>query len=158
MSGILTKIFIQSRAIQTIRNIPQISKYTLQLYSPKSPFVTSAIISSASRARTSFLFNRNQLIDTSKLKRSYVRLFNGNNNQALQNKTNPNVNTKPPSETPNANATAAETPQKTLKEAEMSLFAKFKDAYKKHGKVLIITHVILSCGWAVGFYALAQRY
>ena len=156
MSGLLTKILVQHplNRIQAFRNL---AKTTLQIYSPKSSFVTSAAIANASasaRARSSFLFGRKALVDISKLRRNYVRLFNGNNNQSAQNKANGNVNTKPAAEAPKPEA---ETPQKTLKEAEMSLFARFKDAYKKHGKVLIITHVILSCGWFGGFYWLAER-
>lgn len=154
MSGVLTKLLLQQPQcrIQAFRNA---TKSALQIHATKSSFVTSAALANA-RSPASFLFNKKPIIDFSKLRRNYVRLFNGNNNQSAQNKSNANVNTK--AEAPKSNAAAeTEAPQKTLKEAEMSLFARFKDAYKKHGKVLIITHIILSCGWFGGFYWLAER-
>lgn len=37
----------------------------------------------------------------------------------------------------------------------LSIFKRFKDAYKQHGKILIYTHIVLCCGWIVGFYFLS---
>ncbi len=41
---------------------------------------------------------------------------------------------------------------------QMNLFKRFKDAYNKHGKVLIIVHLASSVGWISSFYLLSKRY
>ena len=38
----------------------------------------------------------------------------------------------------------------------LSIFKRFKEAYKQHGKILIWCHVVTCCGWIVAFYCLAR--
>lgn len=42
--------------------------------------------------------------------------------------------------------------------AKKSIFKRFKDAYKQHGKVLIYVHVATSISWVLSFFALSHRY
>lgn len=37
-----------------------------------------------------------------------------------------------------------------------SIFKRFKDAYKQHGKVLIYVHITTCCGWITGLFFLAK--
>ena len=37
-----------------------------------------------------------------------------------------------------------------------SIFKRFKEAYKQHGKILLWCHVITCCGWIVGFFLLSE--
>ena len=37
-----------------------------------------------------------------------------------------------------------------------SIFSRFKDAYKQHGKVLIYCHIASSFGWVFSFFALSH--
>lgn len=41
--------------------------------------------------------------------------------------------------------------------ASKSIFKRFKDAYKQHGKVLIYVHIATCFGWVLGFFALSNR-
>ena len=38
-----------------------------------------------------------------------------------------------------------------------SIFKRFKEAYKQHGKILIWCHVVTCCGWITGLFVLAKR-
>jgi hypothetical protein len=40
---------------------------------------------------------------------------------------------------------------------QMNIFKRFKDAYRKHGKVLILVHLVSSVGWISSFYVLSKR-
>lgn len=40
----------------------------------------------------------------------------------------------------------------------VSIFKRFKEAYKQHGKILIWTHLVTSVGWTCGFLLLARRF
>lgn len=42
--------------------------------------------------------------------------------------------------------------------SKKSIFKRFKDAYKQHGKVLIYVHVATSISWVISFFALSHRY
>ena len=53
------------------------------------------------------------------------------------------------SKTPTINANT------TTQAQSLSIFKRFKEAYKQHGQVLIYTHIVLCCGWIVGFYFLS---
>lgn len=37
-----------------------------------------------------------------------------------------------------------------------SIFKRFKDAYKQHGKILVTCHFISSWGWIISFFFLAK--
>lgn len=39
-----------------------------------------------------------------------------------------------------------------------SIFKRFKEAYKQHGKILICTHAVTSIGWYSGFFMLSKGY
>lgn len=54
---------------------------------------------------------------------------------------------KPPQPPPSESTARAET---------MSIFKRFKAAYKQHGKILIWTHLVTSVGWITGFFMLAE--
>ncbi len=41
--------------------------------------------------------------------------------------------------------------------SSLSIFKRFKDAYKQHGKVLVGVHILASFGWIFSFFALAKR-
>ncbi len=40
--------------------------------------------------------------------------------------------------------------------SQKSIFKRFKDAYKQHGKVLIYVHIATCFGWIIGFFALSK--
>ena len=66
--------------------------------------------------------------------RNYVKLFNRVNQVASK-----------PTETP------------VVAEVQGSIFKRFKDAYRKHGKVLLYIHFSTCICWIIGFYFLAKR-
>ena len=39
----------------------------------------------------------------------------------------------------------------------LSIFKRFKEAYKQHGKVLIYCHLTTCVGWMIGFFCLFER-
>ena len=41
--------------------------------------------------------------------------------------------------------------------AQLSIFMRFKEAYKKHGKVIVFIHLGLCVVWVYGFYILSKR-
>lgn len=57
-------------------------------------------------------------------------------------------------ETANNSAPTAGTVGTQQKSA--SIFKRFKEAYKQHGKILIWTHAITCCGWITGFFMLSK--
>jgi hypothetical protein len=42
-------------------------------------------------------------------------------------------------------------------EQSLSIFKRFKEAYKQHGKVLIYCHITTCFGWIIGFFLLSKR-
>lgn len=63
--------------------------------------------------------------------------------------TKPNAPSTPkPEQPPVAESTKAQT---------LSIFQRFKEAYKQHGKILIYCHIITCCGWFAGFFVLAEK-
>lgn len=40
--------------------------------------------------------------------------------------------------------------------AKKSIFKRFKEAYNKHGKVLIAVHIVTSCSWVTSFFILSS--
>ena len=56
---------------------------------------------------------------------------------------------------PGANESLGSTSTSTQAQS-LSIFKRFKEAYKQHGKVLIYCHIVLCCGWIVGFYFLSN--
>jgi hypothetical protein len=48
------------------------------------------------------------------------------------------------------------TQQEAEAATQKSIFKRFKDAYKQHGKILIWCHFVTCFGWIVGFFLLAQ--
>ncbi len=40
----------------------------------------------------------------------------------------------------------------------LSIFKRFKEAYKQHGKVLIYCHITTCFGWIIGFFFLSKRF
>jgi len=47
-------------------------------------------------------------------------------------------------------------PTKELDVIKKSVFERFKDAYKQHGKVLIAVHIVTSCTWVTSFFILSN--
>lgn len=98
-----------------------------------------------------------------KFSRSYVRLYNRENQTNNFNKANETVE----SATTNKTLTAAteqaskNATQTIISNAEAEvpagIFKRFKAAYKQHGKVLLACHVVLCGFWFTGFYFLADR-
>jgi hypothetical protein len=100
--------------------------------------------------------NQNQLI----LNR-FLRIKNITNNENLKNQTTRNyaklnnrqyqinLNNKPTETPPIYNG--AET------QVQLSIFKRFKEAYKKHGKVIVIIHLGLCVVWVTCFYFLSKR-
>lgn len=70
--------------------------------------------------------------------RSYNKLF------TRQNQTNSTIK-------PNEPPPVAET-------AQLSVFKRFKDAYRQHGKVIIFIHIGNCMLWITGLYILAKRF
>lgn len=55
-----------------------------------------------------------------------------------------------------SNGEATLNTQKLAEEKSLSIFKRFKEAYKQHGKILIWCHVITCCGWITGFFFLSK--
>jgi hypothetical protein len=81
-----------------------------------------------------------------KIQRNYVRLYNREHQLPGNVKSN-----QIPLQT------IPETMVVNEAEQQLGIFKRFKDAYKKHGKVLIICHVTTCIGWVIGLYLLAER-
>lgn len=80
-----------------------------------------------------------------------------NGNVFRQNfSTKPNAPLTPPKQPP---APAAEQPlaNESAKAQTFSIFQRFKQAYKQHGKILIYCHILTCCGWFAGFFVLAEN-
>lgn len=91
-------------------------------------------------------------IRASTLPRSFTRLrlikFNKIHNTPIKE---PNTSSKATSTTA---TTVAE--QQAVNATSLSIFKRFKEAYKAQGKVLIYCHIVTCCGWMVGFYFLSK--
>ena len=48
--------------------------------------------------------------------------------------------------------------QQITPQQSASIFTRFKEAYKQHGKVLVCCHLVLCVGWITGFYILSTWY
>lgn len=80
---------------------------------------------------------------------------NGSIKQIISPRRRTNIDVQPKQQTivQKLTTTAAEKP---LQPKQQSIFKRFKDAYKQHGKIFIWCHVLTCVGWIVGFFTLSK--
>lgn len=105
----------------------------------------------------SFLANRTfqqlSLCSLKSIRSSTIIVFNRSLRKLPSNSIN-NLNLKPKNiqiKLLNTDKVAQEQVQ-----ANIGIFKKFKEAYKKHGTTLIIVHIFTCIGWFAAFYTIAQ--
>ena len=108
--------------------------------------------------KINFIRNSNNSYCKSKFKtfKNYIRSYNQQLNsskpspQTTQNATKGGSNS-------NTIGNVVNNLEQQQVEVKIGIFKRFKEAYRKHGKVLIACHVTTCIGWFCGFYLLSRR-
>lgn len=121
---------------------------------PKSPFLINwcknynlknTIESFKNNNSTIFFLNNSRSLTNNKS----TNLFVSQQQKNLTQKTNFNLYSSRFNSTNASNTVVNQT-------GSISIFKRFKEAYKQHGKILIWCHFISCWGWVIGFFFLAK--
>ncbi len=114
-----------------------------------SLFATKNFNSFSTNKNSSLIIPANSAINPT----TQIRYQSKSNNIKLIDKRFKNLNSR-------ENFFSSETSTKASKNfqdvSQKSIFRRFKDAYKQHGKVLIYVHITTCFGWIIGFFALSK--
>lgn len=140
LSKLSSPLLLASTSRLIFSSQQQHSKSTLQLFKSNfQPFVLPK-----HTIRTSQIQYQNNTISN--------RLIDKRSRNIVSRENYFSSGTNKAKDTTGTSSTTAEAQEASSK----SIFKRFKDAYKQHGKVLIAVHIMASFGWIFSFFALAK--
>jgi hypothetical protein len=148
----LTRAFLSTTIQRSSQITPLSSRITANLLRSKQTAAEAAlnlnIFNAQLSSRANFNFFRIRRTNGMQTKPSLQeQLLTNNQKSQLSNQNRSNLS--------NAGKHEASTPAEQ-QQVKLSIFKRFKEAYKQHGKILIWTHVFACCGWIVGLFFLSK--
>ena len=137
--------------VQTSSSVTRLSLFRGSNVSPRNKIYLS--LSAQLSSRANFNFFRFRRANGLQAKPSLQEQLLINNSQKKQLS---NQNQRPSTNNAGRNEATPTNSEAVAGQVKLSIFKRFKEAYKQHGKILIWTHVVTCCGWIVGLFFLSK--